>query len=107
MMAGVAVILRNGDGMGLSDDMPFGRQTLRKGFPVVSVENALREMFDLVLEPLEGCSITTADHPGHSSPCATIHRLDDPEFGFFEPMKCHISSNSISRMSPGTTGSGS
>lgn len=35
-------------------------------------------MLNLGIEPPEGCSITTADNPGHSFPCATIHRFDDP-----------------------------
>ena len=107
VMAGVAVIVLNGDRSGFADDMPLRRQMLGESIPAVGVEDTVGQVLDLVVEPSKRCSITTADHPGNRSPCATIHRLDDPEFVFFEPMKCHISSNSISLISPGTSGSGS
>jgi len=106
-MTGVAVVLFDGNGSGFADDMSLRRQMLGEGIPVLGVEHAVRQVPELVVEPPEGCSITTADHPGHSSPYATIQRLDNPDFVFFEPMKCHISSNSISLMSPATAGSGS
>ena len=63
-------------------------------------------MFHFFIEPPESCSITTAEHPGHSSPCATVNGFDDPNFSFFDPTKCHISSNSICWISPDTSGSG-
>ena len=73
---------------------------------MIRIKNTFVQMFDLVIQLAEGCSITTTSDPGHGSPCATIQRFDDPYFVFFEPMKCHISSNSISWMLPGTVGSG-
>jgi hypothetical protein len=106
MMAGIAVVVLDSDGVGLADDLTIRRQVPGESVPIVDIEDAVRQVLDLVVEPPEGCSITTACNPGHGSPCATIHRLDDPELVFFEPMKCHISSNSISLMSPGTSGSG-
>jgi hypothetical protein len=39
-------------------------------------------------------------------PRTTVNGFDNPKFPFFERIKCHISSNSISCMSPGTSGSG-
>src|SRR5713101_6245079 len=107
MMAGIAVVALDGDGMRLADDVTLRWQHSGESLPVIRVEGAVGQMPDFVVEPPEGLSITTACNPGHGSPCATIHRLDDPELVFFEPMKCHISSNSISRMPPGTSGSGS
>lgn len=63
-------------------------------------------MFHFVIESLACCSITTAEHPGHSSPCATVNGFDDPKLVFLLPIKCHISSNSICCISPGISGSG-
>jgi len=107
VVTGVAVVLLNRDGMRLSNDVSFCRKHGCKCIPVVRIKEAVRQVLDLVVEPLEGLSITMACNPGHSSPCATIHGLDDPECVFFLPIKCHISSNSISWISPGTSGSGS
>src|SRR5579871_5201361 len=107
MVPSVAVVPLNGDCAGLADDVAFFGKNFGESVPIIGVEDAIRQVLYLVVEPPERCSITTADHPGNSSPCATIHRFDDPEFVFFDPMKCHISSNSISLMSPGMAGSGS
>ena len=63
-------------------------------------------MLDFVIEPLKRCNITTTDNPGNSSPCTTVRRFDNPLFVFFDPMKCHISSNSISLISVVIAGSG-
>jgi len=68
MVAGVAIVVLDGDGAGLADDVAFGWENLGEGFPSVGVENALCQVLDLVVESLEGCSITTADNPGNSSP---------------------------------------
>ena len=103
-MACVAVVALDGDGVRLADDVAFGRQDFGKSVPVIRVKGAKGQVFDLVVEPLEGGSITIAENPGHSSPCATIHRFDKPDFVFFDPMKCHISSNSISVILPETGG---
>jgi hypothetical protein len=96
VVARIAVIAFDACGMALADDVAFWRQDLGEGLPRVSVINALFQVLDLIVEPPEGSSITTTEHPGHGSPCATIQGLDDPAFLFFEPMKCHISSNAIS-----------
>ena len=96
MMTGIAVVLFNRYCVRLSDDVAILRQYLAKSVPVISIEDAVLQVFHFVIESFECCSITTTDNPGHSSPCATIHGFDDPSFVFFAPMKCHISSNSIS-----------
>ena len=63
-------------------------------------------MLHFVVETSEGFRTTIAEHPGHSSPCATVNRLDDPKLVFLLPIKCHISSNSISLISPEISWSG-
>ncbi len=63
-------------------------------------------MFYFFVESSKCYRITIAEHPGHSSPCATVNGFDNPKFSFFDPIKCHISSNSIWVISPGTCGSG-
>jgi hypothetical protein len=68
MMARIAVVLLNHDSMRLTDDMAFGWQHVSEGFPVIGVKDAVCQVFDLVVEPPEGCSITTPDNPGNSSP---------------------------------------
>jgi len=106
-VACMAVILLDSDGSRLADDMACWGQVFGQSIPVVSLEDAIAQVFDLVVELPERYSITTADHPGKRSPCATIHRLDDPAFVCFEPMTCHMSSNSMSLMSPAMAGCGS
>ena len=95
MMAGIAVVMFNVNGMCFPDDMPLWRQNLREGIPVIGVKSAVLQVLYFVIEPSEGFRITTAEHPGHSSPCATVNSLDDPKLSFFDRTKCHISSNSI------------
>ena len=68
MVARVTVVLFDGNRMGFAGDMAFCGQHFGKCFPIVGVEDAIRQMPYLVVEPSEGCSITIADHPGNSSP---------------------------------------
>lgn len=67
MMARVAVIALNGHRVGFAYDMSFFGENVRKSIPVIRIEDALFQVFDFLVEPLEGCSITTAKHPGHGS----------------------------------------
>ncbi len=106
MVARVAVIVFNINRMGFADNMAFRRQNIRESIPVVSVKGAVFQMLYFVIESPKGCRITTAEHPGHGSPCATVNGFDNPKLSFFEPRKCHISSNSICVISPDTSGSG-
>jgi hypothetical protein len=82
MVTRIAVVAFDLCGMGFADDVAFRGQDFGKGIPMVGVINAVFQVFDLVVETPKGSSITTAGHPGHSSPCATIHGLDDPAFLF-------------------------
>ena len=68
MMAGVTVVLLDGDGMCLADNVTFCRQYLCKRIPVVRVKDAIGQVLDFVIQTPEGCSITTACNPGHGSP---------------------------------------
>ncbi|MFH1075356.1 MAG: hypothetical protein V1753_00700 [Pseudomonadota bacterium] len=106
MMTGVAVVLFDSCCVGLTNDMALLWKNFCKSIPIVSEKYTFGQVVDFVIESLEDCSITTANNPGNSSPCATIQRFDDTFFVFFDPTKCHISSNSISLMSPETLGSG-
>ncbi len=67
MMASVAIITLNGHGVGFANDMAFLGENVRKGIPVIRIENAPVQVLDFRVEPPEGCSITTADNPGHGS----------------------------------------
>jgi len=67
MMAGVAVITLNRHRVGFAYDMAFFGENVRKGIPVIRIEDTLFQVFDFIVEPLEGCSITTAKNPGHGS----------------------------------------
>lgn len=68
MMASIAVVLLDGDGMGLANNMaPWGKD-FGEGIPIIGVKSAVSQVLDFVIEPLEGCSITTAENPGDSSP---------------------------------------
>ena len=98
MVARVTVVLLDSDSVRLADDVSIRGQHPGEGVPDVGVENTTGQVPDFVVEPPERCSITTAYNPGDGSPASTIQGLDDPPFVFFDPMKCHISSNSISRM---------
>ena len=68
MMPCVAVVLFDHGRMRLADDVTFRRQDVGESFPIVGVKDAIRQVFYFVVKPLEGCSITTADNPGNSSP---------------------------------------
>ena len=96
MMPRIAVVALYGHSVHLANNMSFGRQNCRKRIPCACIKDAPLKVFHLVIEPLKGCSITIAEHPCHGSPCTTINGFDDPKFVFFDPTKCHISSNSIS-----------
>jgi hypothetical protein len=58
-----------------------------ESLPIVGVKNAAGQMPDFVVESLKRCSITIAEHPGHSFPCTTINGFDEPKLVFFEPTK--------------------
>jgi hypothetical protein len=83
MVAGIAIVTLNSMRMSLSNNMAFCGQDFGKGIPVISEEGTVCQMFYFVIKSPEGCSITTAEHPGHSSPCATVNSLDDPKLVFF------------------------
>lgn len=72
----------DGDRMGFAYVAPLPGQDLGESIPVIGVEQARGQVFDLVVEPSEGCSITMADNPGDSLACNTTHHLDDPSFVF-------------------------
>ena len=105
MVPCVAVVALDTDGSAFSDNVAFFGQNLRKSLPIICIECTLFQMLDFIIESLERCSITIPCNPGNRSPCTTIHGFDDPYFVFFEPMKCHISSNSISLISAKIVGS--
>ena len=104
-VARVAVVALDMQRVFLPYDVLPRRDDLGEGIPAVAVERARPEVLHLVVEPLEGCSITIAEHPGQGLPAAAINGLDEPKLLFFDSTKCHISSNSISRTSEPTSGS--
>ena len=67
MMARVTVIALNGHRVGFAYNMAFLGKNLRNGIPVLRIEDTPFQVLDFRVEPLEGCSITTADNPGHGS----------------------------------------
>jgi hypothetical protein len=56
MVARIAVIALNGDGVLLADHVTVWRQDFGESLPVVGVKNAVGQRFDFVVEPLERCS---------------------------------------------------
>ena len=78
MMPRIAVVLLDGGGMRLAYNMTLRGENFGEGIPIIGVKDAFCQVLDFVVEPPEGCSITTACNPGNSSPWATSHRLDDP-----------------------------
>ncbi len=83
MMASIAIILFDANGMTFSPDMAIRREDFGKSLPVIDVEGTFFQMFHLVVQPLKRCSITTTDNPGNSFPCATIQGFNDPFLVFF------------------------
>jgi hypothetical protein len=67
MMARVTVIALNGHRVGFAYHMAFLGKNVRNGLPVIRIEDTPFQVVDFRIEPLEGCSITTADNPGHGS----------------------------------------
>jgi hypothetical protein len=67
-MPRVAIVLLNGDRMRLANDVALPGEDPGEGIPIVGVKDATGQVLDFVVEPLEGCSITTAENPGDSSP---------------------------------------
>ena len=78
MVPRIAVMLLNRDSVRLADNVARCRKHFGEGIPIVCVKDAFCQALDFVVEAPECCSITTACNPGNSSPCATIHGLDDP-----------------------------
>ena len=77
MMERIAVVVFNIDCVGFADNMPFRWKNFCKGIPSVGIESAVYKVFHFVIESSECCSITTAEHPFHSSPCATVNDFDE------------------------------
>ena len=65
--------------------MLLGRQHFGSIIPVVSLEQAFTQLFQLAVQSLHPCPITTSDNPADSSAAVTIQRLEDPSFGFLRP----------------------
>ena len=95
-MSRIRMVSFTGRRMCFARDLTLFRYDLGKGVPVVSIQYTRGEMFELIVEPLQWCRITTTEYPGHGSPGATIHGFNDPHCPFFDGIKCHISSNAIS-----------
>jgi hypothetical protein len=68
MVASITVVLLDQDGMRLANDVALRREYFGEGVPIIRVKGAVGQVFDFVVESLEGCSITTAENPGDSSP---------------------------------------
>lgn len=77
-MASIAVVMLNVNCMSFADDMALRWQNLGEGVPMVSIESAVLQMSHFLVEPSEGCRITTAEYPGHGSPCITVNGFNDP-----------------------------
>ena len=97
----IAVVTLNCHSTGFTNHVPFFGKHLGKNIPIVRIIGA---MLYFVVESSKRCNITTAEYPGDSFPRAAINGLNEPKLVFFELIKCHISSNSISLISPSTEG---
>lgn len=67
MVARSAVRTLNGHHVGFADDMPFFGEHVRKGIPVLRLEDVRVQMCDGRIEPLEGRGSMPANNPGHDS----------------------------------------
>ena len=85
-MTGIAVVAFNSSRAAFPDNMTIFRQNFCESVPVIRVEYTLFQMLHFVVQSSERCSITTTEYPGDSSPCAAIHRLDEPFLSFFLPI---------------------
>ncbi len=83
MMACVAVVLFNRDGVRLPNDVSFFGEHGCEGIPVLRVKETVLQVLDFIVESPQCCSITIADNPGDGSACSTIHGFADPLFVFF------------------------
>lgn len=68
MVAGITLVLLDQDRMRLANDVALRGKQFGKGIPIVGIKDAAGQVLDFVVEPLGGCSITTAENPGTSSP---------------------------------------
>ena len=83
MMACVGIVGFNDMSVSLSDNMAFRRQNFSESVPSVAIENAVFEMFQFGVEPLESLLITLSKYPRNCSTCAAVNCLDDPQLSFF------------------------
>jgi hypothetical protein len=87
MMSCVAVVAFDTVRMGFANDVTFGRQDLDERVPLIRVKNTILPVTHFVVQSPKGCSITMAEHPGHSSPdlpCTVILELDE-----WQVLYCH------------------
>ena len=77
-MAGIAVVVFDVDCMCFADNMAFGRNYLGKSVPIIGIEHTIFKMFYFIVQSSDSCTITVAEHPGHSSPSATVKRFEEP-----------------------------
>jgi hypothetical protein len=105
VMSCMGVVAFNRRRVRVADEMTVVRQDWRQGCPVIWIPEAVREMCSWVIEPLEGCRLTTTEPPGHGSPRAMIHGVADPERSWFDGRKGPMSSHALARISAGMAGS--
>jgi len=105
IMTSVTVVLFNTNGMRFPDNMAFRRQNFCESIPVVCKKHTMPTMLHFLVKPPKRRGIAPSENPSYRSACIAVYRFYEPEFVFFEPMKCHISSNSISSVVSLTFGS--
>ena len=59
--------------------------TLWLNHPSRQSKTGIHSTFQLAVQSLHPCPITTSDNPADSSAAVTIQRLEDPSFGFLRP----------------------
>jgi hypothetical protein len=88
-MTCITIVLLNGNGVLFADNVPIFREYSRKSVPIIRVKDSLFTMFQFFVEPSDRCRISSACNPRNCSSASTINDFKDPQFVFFEPMKCH------------------
>ena len=96
MMSRIAVVAFNRMSCTLSNYMPLCWQNFGKCDPIICKKYAIFQVLHFIIESPECCAITTTENPGDSSPATAVKGFDEPKFSFFDWMKGHILSNSIS-----------
>jgi len=79
MVAGVAVVALNGNGMLFTDNVSFMRQYFGESVPSIGIEYAVFEVRDFVVKSSECLGIPFAKYPSNGASRFAIYGFDKPK----------------------------